>query len=157
LEQMDLYTTFRMRRSRGETYIGRGLLCLCVCLSLAAFSYCCTDQAVSWGMHGSCALLGEFAIGARISLLRVRCGLSSNIKHYRTLLLLLTVTLSLWNYEKKIFRRDSLNRSAILRTVFMTSSHLKVMLFFLPVCGILLSIPFPTSEQNGTARSLTIN
>ena len=97
LEQMDLYTTFRMRRSRGETYIGRGLLCVCVsvCLSLAAFSYCCTDPAVSWGMHGSCALLGEFSIGALVSLLRVRCGLSSNIKHYRTLLLLLTVTLSL--------------------------------------------------------------
>ena len=25
---------------------------------------------------------------------------------------------------------------------------------FLPDCGILLFIPFPTSEQNGTARSL---
>jgi len=61
----------------GEMYIGHGRLCVCmsVCvsvyLSLAAFRYC-TDSHVTWGMVGvpsSCALLGGFAIGARVSLL----------------------------------------------------------------------------------------
>ena len=47
-------------------------VCLYVCLSLPAFSHHCTDPDVTWGMVGvphSCALLGGFAIGARISLL----------------------------------------------------------------------------------------
>ena len=62
--------TFRVRRSRGEMYTGHDRLC--VCLSLAAFRHCCTDPDVSWemvGVHSSCALLGGFAIGARVSLL----------------------------------------------------------------------------------------
>jgi len=49
--------TFRVRHSR---------------LSLAAFPHYCTDWDVSWGIQGvpsSCALLGRFAIGARVSLL----------------------------------------------------------------------------------------
>jgi len=57
---------------------GHGRLCVCVfvcvsvCLSLAAFPHYCTDPDVTWGMVGvpsSCALLGGFAIGARVSLL----------------------------------------------------------------------------------------
>ena len=59
--------TFRVRHSRGEMYIGHGRLC--VCLSLAAFPHYCTDQDVTWGMVGVYALLGGFAIGARVSLL----------------------------------------------------------------------------------------
>jgi len=45
---------------------------VCVCLSLAAFTHYFTDPDVSWGMVGvpsSCALLGEFAIDAWVSLL----------------------------------------------------------------------------------------
>jgi len=48
--------TFRVKCSRGEMYIGHGRLCvsvcLCVCLSLAAFPHYCTDPDVSWGMVG---------------------------------------------------------------------------------------------------------
>ena len=48
-------------------------VCVSVCLSLAAFPHYGTDPDVSWGMLGgatsSCALLGGFAIGARVSLL----------------------------------------------------------------------------------------
>ena len=57
-------------------YIGHGSLCvfcLCVCLSLAAFPHYCTHPDVSLGMVGvpcSCALLGGFAIGVRVSLLQ---------------------------------------------------------------------------------------
>jgi len=46
---------------------------VCLSLSLAAFPHYCTDPDVTWGMTGvasSCALLGGFAIGARVSLLR---------------------------------------------------------------------------------------
>jgi len=45
---------------------------LSVCLSLSAFLRYCTDLDVTWGMVGvtpCCALLGGFAIGARVSLL----------------------------------------------------------------------------------------
>jgi len=51
-------------------YIGHGRLC--VCLSLAAFAHYYTDPNVTWRMVGvpsSCALLGGYAIGARIVLL----------------------------------------------------------------------------------------
>jgi len=47
-------------------------VCVSVCLFLAAFPHYCTDPGVGWGMVevlSSCALLGGFAIGARISLL----------------------------------------------------------------------------------------
>jgi len=47
-------------------------VCVSVCLSIAAFSQYFTDPDVTWGMVGvpsSCALLGGFAIGARVSLL----------------------------------------------------------------------------------------
>jgi len=60
-------------------YIGHGRLfvCLSVCvsLSLAAFQHYCTDPDVLAGMvkvPSNCALLcglGDFAIGARVSLL----------------------------------------------------------------------------------------
>ena len=46
--------------------------CVSVCLSPAAFPHYSTDLGVSWGMVGvpsSCAQLGGFAIGARVSLL----------------------------------------------------------------------------------------
>jgi len=63
--------TFRLRCGQGEMYIGHGVF---VCPSLAAFPHYCTDRDVTWGMVGarvpsSCALLGGFAIGARVSLL----------------------------------------------------------------------------------------
>jgi len=38
---LEVVTTFRMRHSRGEMYIGLGRLC--VCLSLGAFPHYCTD------------------------------------------------------------------------------------------------------------------
>ena len=67
--------TFRVRRSRGEMYIGYGRLCVCVSVSvphLAAFPHYWTDPDVTWRMLGvpsSCEVLGGFAIGARVSLL----------------------------------------------------------------------------------------
>jgi len=51
-------------------YIGHARLCACLS-SLHAYIYC-IEQDVTWGMVGvppSCALLGRFAIGARVSLL----------------------------------------------------------------------------------------
>jgi len=48
-------------------------VCLSVCLSAAVYPHYCTDPDVSWGWYGvppSCALLGGFAISARVSLLR---------------------------------------------------------------------------------------
>ena len=40
-----------------------------VCLSAAACPHYCTDPDVTWGSAPSCALLGGFAIGARVALL----------------------------------------------------------------------------------------
>ena len=51
-------------------------LCVCVsvCLSAAACPHYCTDLDVTWGsgrgFPRSCALLGGFAIGARVALLQ---------------------------------------------------------------------------------------
>jgi len=55
-------------------YCGHARLCVCVpvCLSAAACPHYCTDPDVTWGVVGyapSCALLGGFAIGARVALL----------------------------------------------------------------------------------------
>jgi len=47
-------------------------LCVCVCLSVAACPHYCMDPDVTWvvvGVPSSCALLGGFAVGARVSLL----------------------------------------------------------------------------------------
>jgi len=72
LQMWTQFITFRVRRSRGEMY-NIGHVCLCVCLSVTAFPHDCTDPDVTWangiGVPFSCALLGGFAIGARVSLL----------------------------------------------------------------------------------------
>ena len=67
--------TFRVKCSRGEnTGHDRPSVCLCVCLSVPR--RICTllhgpeCNLGEWGVPSSCALLGEFAIGARVSLLR---------------------------------------------------------------------------------------
>jgi len=47
-------------------------VCVSVCLSLVACPHYCTDPDVTWGIvwvPSSYALLGGFAIGARVSLL----------------------------------------------------------------------------------------
>jgi len=62
--------TFRVSCRRREMCSGYGRLC--VYLSLATFPHYCMDLDVTWGMVGvpsSCALLGRFAIGARVSML----------------------------------------------------------------------------------------
>jgi len=54
-------------------------LSLCVCLSAAACPHYCTDPDVPWGngrgRPPSCALLGGFAIGARVALLWQHYGI----------------------------------------------------------------------------------
>jgi len=60
--------TFRVRRIRGEMFIGHGRLCVClclsvcitVCLSLAAFPHYCTDPNVSWGNGRWCPLVVHY-------------------------------------------------------------------------------------------------
>ena len=49
----------------------RASVCLSVCLSAAVCPHYCTDPDVTWGSGRGCpyALLGEFAIGARVTLL----------------------------------------------------------------------------------------
>jgi len=56
-----------MSHRRREMYITDARLR--VCLSIAAFQHYCTDPGVTWGVSSSSALLGGFAIGARVSLL----------------------------------------------------------------------------------------
>ena len=57
------FVTFRVRRSRGEIYIGHSRL------SLAAFPHYCTDPDVRWGnvrgVPSSCALFGGSVHGFR--------------------------------------------------------------------------------------------
>ena len=66
---------------------GHEQLCVCVsvCLSAAACPHCYTDPGVTW-RNGrgcpSCALLGRFAIGARVALLWQH---SANVKYQRVL------------------------------------------------------------------------
>jgi len=72
-------------------------VCLSVCLSLAACPHYSTDPDVTcrngWqGVHSSCALLGEFAIGARVSLLWQH---SENAKCQRVLVLALWVVITI--------------------------------------------------------------
>ena len=61
-------------------YCGHARLCVClsvclsvcVCVSAAVRPHYCTDPDVTWGVveaAPSCALLGGFAIGARVALL----------------------------------------------------------------------------------------
>jgi len=62
--------TFCMSRRRREKYCGDARLC--VCLSAATCLYYCTDSDVTWGSGigcPSCALVGGFAIDARVALL----------------------------------------------------------------------------------------
>jgi len=51
----------------------RASVCLCICLSMAVRPHYCTEPDVTWGRGRgcppSCALLGGFAIGARVALL----------------------------------------------------------------------------------------
>ena len=65
--------TFRVSHRRRETYCGHAHLWVCVCLSAAACLHYCTDPDVTWGSDRGCppgcALLGGFAIGARVALL----------------------------------------------------------------------------------------
>jgi len=65
-------------------------VCVCVCLSLAAFLHYCTDLDVTWGngrgFPSSCALLGGFAICIWVSLLWQR---SANTKCQQVLVLAL--------------------------------------------------------------------
>jgi len=70
--------TFRVSRRRREMYSGHARLsvCLCVCPCVRGRMpmHYCTDPDVTWGMVGvppSCALLGGFAIGARVTLIAV--------------------------------------------------------------------------------------
>jgi len=73
-----VFVTFRVTPRRREMYCGHAHLCVCVsvcmslCLSAAACLHYCTDPDVTWGsgrgwMPLSCALLGGFAIGARVA------------------------------------------------------------------------------------------
>jgi len=54
--------TFRVRRSRGEMYIGHGHLCMClsVCLSLGAFAHNCTDPDVGSENGRGCPLVVHY-------------------------------------------------------------------------------------------------
>ena len=66
--------TSRMSCRRREMYCSHARLCVClsVWLSADACPHYCTDPDVTWGVVGdapNCALLGGFAIGARVALL----------------------------------------------------------------------------------------
>jgi len=63
--------TFCVSRRRRKMYCGHARLCVCVsvCLSAAVRPHYCTVPDVTWGHGRGCALLGEFAIGARVALL----------------------------------------------------------------------------------------
>jgi len=75
------FIKFRMRCSWGETYIGHGHLCVgvsvcvCICLSVPRriptllHGPGCKLGNGMVGVSSSCAVLGRFAIGARVSLL----------------------------------------------------------------------------------------
>jgi len=70
-----LPTYYISREARGEMYIGHSSLCICLCDCLSVSRHIPTllhGPGCNLGMVGgacSCALLGRFAIGARISLL----------------------------------------------------------------------------------------
>ena len=53
-----MFVTFRVKRSRGEMYIGHGRLC--VCLSVAAFPHYCADPDVTWGNGRGCPLVVHY-------------------------------------------------------------------------------------------------
>jgi len=81
--------TFRVSRRRREMYIGHARLCLSVRGCMPTQSHYCTDSDVTWGNGRgapSCALLGGFAIGARVVLLWQR---SANAQCQRVLVLAL--------------------------------------------------------------------
>jgi len=66
------FITFHVSRRPREMYCGHARLFVFVCLSTAACPHYCTDRDVTWGVvrdAPSCALLGGFAIGARVALL----------------------------------------------------------------------------------------
>jgi len=83
-----LVITFRVRRSRGEIYIGHGRLC--VCLSLAAFPHYCTDPDVSWGNGKGCPLVVHYWADLQ-SVYEFRCydNIAPNAKYKRVLVLTL--------------------------------------------------------------------
>ena len=82
--------TFRMRRSRGEIYIGHGrpCICRCVCLSVAAFSHYCTDPDLTWGNGRGCLLVVHYCANLQ-SVIGFRCydNIAPNAKCQRVLVL----------------------------------------------------------------------
>ena len=63
---------FRLRRSRGEMYIGQARLCICLCVCPRRIPTLLHGPGCNLGNGRSsprCALLGGFAIGAHVSLL----------------------------------------------------------------------------------------
>ena len=52
------FITVRVRRSRGEMYIGHGRLCVCVCVCVClSVPHYCTDPDVTWGNGRECPLV----------------------------------------------------------------------------------------------------
>jgi len=66
-----LSVTFHVRRRQSVIYIGYGRLCVCVAPSLLSHTTARIQMYVGGmvGVPSSCALLGGFAISARVSLL----------------------------------------------------------------------------------------
>jgi len=66
-----------------------------VCLSAAACPHYCTDPGVTWGSGrgcpANCALLGGFAIGARVALLWQHNANAKYVSEYMLVLALLLV------------------------------------------------------------------
>ena len=91
------FITFRVSCRRREMCIGYARLCVCLSVPHRIPIHYCTDPDVTCGMvrsAPSCALLGGFAIGAPVLLLRQR---SADAKCQLVLVLALCLVLSVFN------------------------------------------------------------
>ena len=104
--------TFRVSRTRREMYSGHARLC--VCRSAAACPHYCADPDVTWGMVGvlpSCALLGGFAIGARVSFAYDNIARTRNVSEcsvFALCLVMLVEVSSSTAYTNKISSGDEI-------------------------------------------------
>jgi len=135
--------TFRVSRRRREMYTGHERLCVCLCdcphrIPTLLHGPGCNLHGGIVGVPSSCALLGGFAIGARVSLLYDNIVQTRNVSECLT--------------DPDVIVQHVYTRQELLR-VFITVSNQVYFSSTLP--GLVFPFSLPLSAEKGTFSSGT--